>query len=103
MSRWAARAGRGQVIALALLASWFLGLTLGACAPTKSSRCKQLCQRQIECIETLARQDIHIDENECTTVCGDLERASEGKERVDEMAACLEKAGDDCKAVLECK
>lgn len=90
-------------LAVALLCSWFFVLALGACATSKSSRCKQLCQRQIECIETLARKDIRIDENECTTVCGDLERASEGKERVDQLAACLETAGDDCQAVLECQ
>ena len=75
---------------------------LGACPSSQSSRCKQLCQRQIECIDQTATTDIRIDENECKSACGVLERANDGKKRVDEFAKCVESA-ETCEAVLSCQ
>ena len=72
-----------------------------ACPASQSSRCKKLCQRQIECIESLARDYVRIDKHECTSACTVLERDSEGKKRVDEFAACVDNAAN-CEALLNC-
>lgn len=86
----------------ALLALVAAAVLLGACPSSQSSRCKQLCQRQIECIDQTATTDIRIDENECRNACGVLERASDGKKRVDEFAECVANA-ETCEAILSCQ
>jgi len=85
------------------LAGWPAG-----CTNSPNSRCKQLCQRQIECIEQqdLKRQAIErpfIDEHECTSACTALDNDSEGKKLVDAHGSCVELAGEDCSAVLACE
>lgn len=74
-----------------------------ACTTPQNSRCKELCQRQIECTELEEQKKALIDEHECTSACSALDRDSEGKKLVDSYAACIEAAGKDCRAVLACK
>lgn len=86
----------------AFLAALVAAAFLTACPSSQSSRCKKLCQKQIDCIEQTANTEIRIDENECTSACGVLERASDGKKRVDEFAKCVDAAGT-CEALLKCQ
>jgi hypothetical protein len=83
-------------IALAMLLA-----ALSACPASQSSRCKEVCQQQVQCIEDLGRTDIRIDQNECTSTCTALERDAEGKKRVDAHAACVTKASN-CEDKLAC-
>lgn len=85
----------------AVLVCAFAALVIGCPAP-QSSRCKDVCRRMVMCIEALDRQDIAIDENECTATCTTLERDVEGKKRVEEHAQCVDKADNDCEALLAC-
>lgn len=77
-------------------------LLLAACPASQSQRCKQLCQQQIACIESLDKSDILIDENECTSACSALERDSEGLERVNQHESCINEA-KSCEERLACQ
>ena len=78
-------------------------LALVGCPSSQSSRCKKLCQSQIECVEKLARDDVRIDETECTSACNALERDSDGKKLVDDFATCIASAAGDCEQILACR
>jgi hypothetical protein len=80
----------------------FLLVLLAACPSSRSPRCKQICQRESQCIREQRRLDIHFDEAECIAACTVLDRDGEGRRIVDEHAGCIERAGA-CEAVLECR
>ncbi len=75
---------------------------LAACSSSRSPRCKEICQRESQCIREIRRLDIQLDEAECISACTVLDRDSEGQRIVDEHAQCIESAGD-CDAVLRCR
>jgi hypothetical protein len=75
---------------------------LAACSSSRSPRCKEICQRESQCIREIRRLDIHFDEAECMSACTVLDRDSEGQRIVDEHAQCIGRAGD-CDAVLLCR
>lgn len=86
-----------------LLASLALVLALlAACSSSRSPRCKQICQRESQCIREVRRMDLHFDEAECISACTVLDRDSEGHRIVDEHARCIS-AAEDCTAVLQCR
>lgn len=93
MSTWA----RIRLAAVALV--WSTALT--ACPAGQSSRCRDLCQTVVACVESLDKSDVVIDETECTITCTSLERDPQGKNKVDEYALCLQNA-KDCEARLSC-
>ena len=75
---------------------------LAACSSSRSPRCKEICQRESQCIREIRRLDIQLDEAECISACTVLDRDSEGQRIVDEHAQCIGAAGD-CEAVLRCR
>jgi hypothetical protein len=87
-----------------VLVAWFaLALVmLAACSSSRSPRCKQICQRESQCIRELRQVDIHLDEAECISACTALDRDAEGHRIVDEHAQCIGRAAD-CSAVLQCR
>jgi hypothetical protein len=80
----------------------FLLVIVAACSSSRSPRCKEICQRESQCIRELRRLDIHFDEAECIAACTVLDRDSEGRRIVDQHAQCIERAGQ-CEAVLQCR
>lgn len=76
-----------------------MALVAPACRNAKPSRCERVCDRQAQCASDL-KQDQHNDEAECVEQCGKLER--DAKRAVDEHVACVDSAGNDCRAVLAC-
>jgi hypothetical protein len=86
-----------------LLASLALALAmLAACSSSRSPRCKEICQRESQCIREIRKIDIHFDEAECISACTVLDRDDEGHRSVDEHAQCLQRAVT-CEAVLQCR
>lgn len=86
-----------------LFASFALALAiLAACSSSRSPRCKEICQRESQCIREVRQIDVHFDEAECISACTVLDRDSEGKRIVDEHAQCIGRASE-CEAVLQCR
>jgi hypothetical protein len=75
---------------------------LAACSSSRSPRCKDICQRESQCIRELRRLDVHFDEAECISACTVLDRDSEGQRIVGEHAQCIDSASD-CAGVLQCR
>jgi hypothetical protein len=75
---------------------------LAACSSSRSPRCKEICQRESQCIREIRRLDIQLDEAECISACTVLDRDSAGQRIVDEHAQCIGSASD-CDAVLRCR
>jgi hypothetical protein len=82
-----------------------VALGLAACSAPRSQRCRDICAREARCAEEQEEgsKGQTFDEGECVAACTALERDKEGTARVDEHAACLQKAGLDCTALLNCK
>ena len=85
----------GGLLALVIA---LLGAT--GCPAGESARCRDLCKSVVACVEALNQDKVVIDETECTITCTSLERDPEGKQRVDEYAACVRNA--DCTKRLSC-
>jgi hypothetical protein len=94
---------RTALILLALLAS--------ACTSERSSpECKDVCRKQARCYEEqrteaaadpAAEQD-KFDQPECIAACTSLQRDREGRKLVAHHVACVDRAKDDCQALLAC-
>jgi hypothetical protein len=72
-----------------------------ACTQPRSARCKQVCERESECISTTSSQ-IQFDEKECVAACAVLEADQDNVAKVEHHAACVT-AQASCAAVLECQ
>lgn len=84
-----------------------LGLVIGttaACTQPNSTRCKQICAQEAECLETQGPREGEsaFDEGDCVAACSDLERDSEGRGVVERHADCTTKAANNCAAILAC-
>jgi hypothetical protein len=77
-----------------------LALVVG-CAESHSPRCKQVCEREAECIEQLGDERERLDKAECASQCTSLERDREGKELVDQHLECAA-AALTCAQLLAC-
>lgn len=78
-------------------------LALAACTAPKSKVCRDTCTREAECHESGTAEDKTFDEGECIAACAALERDPETRGLVTVHAECVDRAGRDCEAVLECK
>ena len=78
------------------------GISLAACPAGQSTRCRDLCQTVVACVESLDKNDVVIDETECTITCTALERDIEGRKKVDDYATCVREA-PNCEAKLDCQ
>ena len=88
---------RVVVAAVLLLAS-----TGGGCTQPRSERCKSVCGREAECVDT-TKTTISFDEKECIAACAALENdASNNAAKVVKHADCVNKQ-QSCAAVLECQ
>ena len=86
-----------------LLAVIVAGSTAGAgCTEPRSPRCKEVCKREAECIETTDSKN-PFDEKECIAACAALEQDVEhSAARVQRHIECVNRQ-QTCPAVLECK
>jgi hypothetical protein len=82
------------------LAGMLLALSL-ACSAPRSERCRDICDKEAMCAETLDRADFKFDKRECTEACTALERDDEGRVRVERHAKCVRNA--DCSQVYACE
>ena len=76
--------------------------TLAACAEERSQRCEEVCQREADCAETLADDDIVVVKSECVKACTELERDPEGTRLAAAHMQCVA-AAKDCRAVFDCR
>jgi hypothetical protein len=87
-----------------------LALLAGCTSERSSPECKEVCRKQARCIEEqrteaaaepAAEQD-KFDQNECIAACTSLQRDGEGRKLVTHHVACVDRAKDDCEALLAC-
>ncbi len=86
-----------------LLAMVLLSVAPTACSAPRSERCKNICEREAECAETIADKDFRFDQRECVAACTALEHDDDGRGIVEKHADCVERAGTDCAKVYECQ
>lgn len=80
-----------------------LTLLSPSCTSSRSPRCKVICQQEAGCIHELRELDIDFDEAECIAACTALDRDSEGKQLVEQHEQCVNSAGSNCEAMLQCR
>ena len=81
---------------------FLLLLAVIGCTQPRSTRCKQVCGREYECI-TSTKSDLPFDEKECIAACAALEHDVENSAaKVQRHIACVMQQ-TSCPAVLECK
>lgn len=73
---------------------------LSACAQPRSTRCKQICARESECVTTM-NHSIPFDEKECVATCTTLETDVATLNKVQRHAECVA-AKPTCGDVLAC-
>src|SRR5258705_318852 len=90
----------------AVVRAVLLSLALAACAQPRSAACKAICAREAECQRTAEDEKPDeqnaFDEGDCVAACAALERDGKTKPNVEAHRVCLQKAGNDCEAVLKC-
>ena len=74
---------------------------LAGCTQPRSTRCKQVCSREYECI-TSTKSDIPFDEKECISACAVLEQDQDNLAKVQKHAECFAKH-TACNEVLDCQ
>ena len=82
------------------LAGLVVALSL-ACSAPRSERCREICEKEAKCAETVNRADFKFDKRECIAACTALERDEQGRERVGRHAECVKHA--DCSQVYACE
>lgn len=75
-------------------------LIVGACVQPRSSRCKQICARESECV-TATNSAVPFDEKECVAACTTLEMDVATLNKVQRHADCVATA-TECSQVLAC-
>lgn len=87
----------------AILALPLAFAALAGCSETASKLCRDVCQREHDCVEE--REDdqeiLKFDRAECVTTCAALERDTLGAEIVERHAECVGRA-PSCAEVLAC-
>jgi hypothetical protein len=87
-----------------------LALLAGCTSERSSPECKEVCRKQARCIEEqrteaaaepAAEQD-KFDQSECIAACTSLQRDREGRKLVAHHVACVDRARDNCEALLAC-
>lgn len=81
--------------------SVLLLLALLGCVQPHSKRCKEVCLRELECVDS-TKSSTPFDEKECIAACAVLEGDRDNLAKVERHAACVA-AQTSCAAVLECK
>ena len=79
----------------------FLLVLVVGCVQARSTRCKQVCAREYECV-TSTNSAIPFDEKECVAACAVLEQDQDNLAKVQKHADCVSKQ-QACSAVLECQ
>lgn len=80
------------------LVAWFVLVT--ACTQPRSTRCKQICARESECLTTM-NHSIPFDEKECVAACTTLEADVATLSKVQRHAECVA-TKTNCGDVLAC-
>jgi hypothetical protein len=68
-----------------------------------------VCRREAQCVDKIAEkspdeeEQTRFDQSECVSACNVLTRDPLGVELFERHVACVEKAGDDCEALLTCE
>ncbi|MBA3461933.1 MAG: hypothetical protein H0T46_18375 [Deltaproteobacteria bacterium] len=77
-------------------------LAMLGCTETRSARCKEVCKREAECVDSTGSK-MPFDEKECVAACAALEadKADNGA-KVERHIDCVHKQ-QQCSAILECK
>lgn len=81
-----------------------LGLLLlllvpASCSLRPPSRCEVVCAREADCARLLRQE---LDSGECVQACAELDRDPKTQPDVERHVKCVQAAGDDCAAALEC-
>ncbi|MBX3154451.1 MAG: hypothetical protein KF773_00500 [Deltaproteobacteria bacterium] len=77
-------------------------LLISACTEPRSKQCRDVCRRELECIEETGAK-VPFDEKECVAACAMLEHdAADSAAMVRRHIECVSKQ-QSCNAVLECK
>lgn len=94
----------------ALLALWLIAIASGCTSERTSPECKEVCRKQARCVEEqrgetaagAAAEQNKFDQAECIAACTSLQRDREGRKRVEQHVACVERVKDACPALLAC-
>jgi len=89
-------------VAIAIAIAAAFALALAACAEERSPRCEEVCQREADCAETLADDEIVVNKSECVKVCTELDRDPEGAKLTAAHVQCVA-AARDCRSVFDCR
>lgn len=73
---------------------------VAACTQPRSTRCKDICQREAECVDQTGNK-VTFDKNECIAACSVLESDTENAAKVARHADCVLKQ-QSCSALLDC-
>ena len=85
-----------------LRAITLLMLAAAGCTEPRSARCKEVCKREAECVDTTGNK-MPFDEKECIAACAALENdVADNGAKVQRHIECVFKQ-QSCEAVLECK
>ena len=76
-------------------------LVLVACTQPRSTRCKEICKREAECVDQTGSK-ITFDQNECIAACSVLENDVDNAAKVTRHADCVNRQQQNCSALLEC-
>ena len=73
-----------------------------ACTQPRSARCKDVCKREADCIDSTSAK-IPFDEKECIAACAVLEAdVADNGAKVQNHSDCVTRT-QSCSAVLECQ
>jgi hypothetical protein len=78
---------------------WALLLAVVACTQPRSSRCKQVCTREYECV-TQTATGMPFDEKECIAACSALEGDQDHEATVQKHYDCV-MSQPDCGSVVK--
>lgn len=84
---------------------------LGCTSARSSPECKEVCRKHARCSEDPGVQATagapaeqkKFDQSECIADCTMLLRDREGRKLVEQHVACVQRAADNCPALLECQ
>jgi hypothetical protein len=78
-----------------------IAVLLFACTEPRSARCKEVCKREADCVDTTGSK-IPFDEKECIAACAVLEAdVADNAAKVQRHIDCVNKQ-QSCTAVLDC-
>lgn len=86
-------------------------LLVGCASERASTECKEVCRKQAQCVDQkreaasdgeAGSDQNKFDQSECIAACTALLRDEQGKKLVEQHVGCVDRAANDCAALLAC-